>query len=224
MRQADNPPEVFRLARKPDPWAWPEWAYSAADGTFGNRYDDPRGTYRVLYASTQRFTTFVECLAFFRPDIEVLAELAAIAGDDRDGAEPTPAGLVPREWLSNRCVGRARLLGDYVDVGHHETIAELRSALARRVVHYGLHDFDAATIRLVAPRGFTQELSRLVFEHSADGERRWNGLTYKSRHGDDLENWAIFEPASPQAVDVTELSESDPDLLSALRLHDLQLG
>ena len=49
MRQADNPPEVFRLARKPDPWAWPEWAYSAADGTFGNRYDDPRGTYRVLY-------------------------------------------------------------------------------------------------------------------------------------------------------------------------------
>lgn len=75
MRKADSPAEVFRLGRRPDPWEWPDWAYADADGTFGNRYDDPLGIYRVPYASTQRVATFVECLAYYRPDIDVLAEL-----------------------------------------------------------------------------------------------------------------------------------------------------
>ena len=47
MKPADPPAEVFRLGRRPDPWAWPDWAYAEADGTFGNRYDDPQGIYRV---------------------------------------------------------------------------------------------------------------------------------------------------------------------------------
>jgi hypothetical protein len=29
--------EIYRLGRRPDPWAWPDWAYAGADGTFGNR-------------------------------------------------------------------------------------------------------------------------------------------------------------------------------------------
>ena len=69
---------VFRLGRRPDPWAWPDWRYADADGTFGNRFDDPQGVYRVLYASTQRLATFVECLASFRPDPAIVAEYAAI--------------------------------------------------------------------------------------------------------------------------------------------------
>lgn len=84
MRQADTPAEVHRLGRRPDPWAWPDWAYAEPDGTFGNRYDDPQGIYRVLYASTQRVATFVECLAYYRADIELVAELQAIVGDEGD--------------------------------------------------------------------------------------------------------------------------------------------
>ena len=34
---------VFRLARAPDPWAWPDWSQASRDGTFGNRRDDPEG-------------------------------------------------------------------------------------------------------------------------------------------------------------------------------------
>jgi hypothetical protein len=34
---------VYRLARQPDAWSWPDWAYAGPDGTFGNRYDDPQG-------------------------------------------------------------------------------------------------------------------------------------------------------------------------------------
>ena len=49
----ESPPEtLFRLARRPDPWAWPDWSYADPGGTFGNRYDDPDGRYRVLYAAT----------------------------------------------------------------------------------------------------------------------------------------------------------------------------
>ena len=222
MKQADLPAEVFRLGRRPDPWAWPDWAYVGADGTFGNRYDDPLGIYRVLYASTRRVATFVECLAYFRPDIEVIAELAEIAGEDGD-EEPPAAGVVPAEWVEQRCVGRGLLAGDYADVGHHESLAELRTALAARVVHHGLHDLDAATLRLSAPRVFTREVARYVFDQTAAGERRWNGLSYLSKHGDDLRNWAIFEPTTPGVIDVADLRRDDKDLVAALALHGLAL-
>ncbi len=222
MKQADLPVEVFRLGRRPDPWAWPDWAYVGADGTFGNRYDDPLGIYRVLYASTRRLATFVECLAYFRPDVEVLAEMAEIAGEDGD-EEPVAAGVVPAEWVEQRRVGRGALAGDYADLGHHESLAELRTALAARVVHYGLHDLDAATLRLSAPRAFTQEVARYVFDQTAAGQRRWNGLSYLSKHGDDLRNWAIFEPATPEVIDVTDFSADDNDLVNALALHGLTL-
>ena len=59
---------IYRLGRKPDPWAPPDWASAGPDGTFGNRFDDPDATYRVLYASLQRLGCFVETLARFRID------------------------------------------------------------------------------------------------------------------------------------------------------------
>lgn len=223
MKSADKPETVFRLGRRPNPWAWPDWASAESDGTFGNRYDDPQGIYRVLYASSQRVATFLECLAYFRPDPEVIAGLQEIDGSDGD-VEPTPAGVVPRDWVDARCVGSGVLVGSYVDVGHHETIAELRTQLAARVVHHGLHDLDAATIRLTAPRGFTQDISRHVFDRSVDGERQWNGIAYRSKHGDDLTNWALFEPAAPTAIEVTEFDATDADLAAALHLHGLALG
>jgi hypothetical protein len=73
---------LFRLGRKPDPWSPPDWSRAQPDGTFGNRFDDPQGNYRVLYAATQRVSCFVETLARFRPDLSLIAELQAIAGED----------------------------------------------------------------------------------------------------------------------------------------------
>ena len=223
MKQAAAPTEVYRLGRRPDPWAWPDWAYAEADGTFGNRYDDPQGIYRVLYASTQRAGTFVECLAYYRADIHVIAELGAIIGDEGDDEPPAP-GTVPAEWVEQRCVGRGVLTRDYADVRHHQSLAELRTALAAQAVHHGLHDLDAATIRLTAPRALTQAISRYVFGQTVNGHRRWNGLTYLSKHGDNLRNWTIFEPAGPNIIDITNFTSQDPDLNAALALHNLRLG
>lgn len=84
--EPDGP--VYRLARAPDPWSYPDWSQANPDGTFGNRWDDPEGTYRVLYAGSSRFGTFLETLARFRPDLAVVAELGEIEGD----GDPIPRG------------------------------------------------------------------------------------------------------------------------------------
>ncbi|MHB8392902.1 MAG: RES domain-containing protein [Candidatus Dormibacteria bacterium] len=56
---------VFRIGRQPDPWDWPDWRLAGPRGTFGNRWDDPQGQYRVLYACSTRLGTFLETLARF---------------------------------------------------------------------------------------------------------------------------------------------------------------
>jgi hypothetical protein len=205
--EPDGP--LHRLGRHPDPWAWPDWSYAAADGTFGNRYDDPVGSYRVLYASSQRVGAFLEILARFRPDIEVLAELDRIDGDN----EPPPA--VPRTWLEGRLIGEATVDGRFVDIGNTASLATLRTALAASAIHHGLDEIDAATIRLRAPRGFTQQVSRYVYE-----EGSFAGIRYRSRLGDDVLNWAIFEPAPDGQVPLVATASAaipadDPDLRAA---------
>ncbi len=137
--EPDGP--LYRLGRQPDPWAWPDWSYAGPDGTFGNRYDDPQASYRVLYTSSQRIGTFLETLARFRPDLEVLAELEQIEGDD----EPSPR--VPHAWLDNRLLGEATVEGQFVDVGDTTSLATIRSALAASAIRCGLDEIDAATIR-----------------------------------------------------------------------------
>jgi hypothetical protein len=93
-RQPSDP--VHRLGRAGSVWAWRDWAYAGEDGTFGNRFDDAAGTFRVHYASSQRLGAFLETLARFRPDPHVLA--ATITEGDRDADYPTiTAGLVS-EW------------------------------------------------------------------------------------------------------------------------------
>jgi hypothetical protein len=222
MKPAVLPDLVYRIGRRPDPLAWPDWAFAGSDGTFGNRFDDPFGTYRVLYAATERHGAYVETLARFRPDPAVLAGLDEI---DADTDEPAPPrGVVPNAWFAVRSIGSTRLSGTYVDLGAAETLGALRTALASRLVHYGLVDLDGAAIRLSAPRRFTQEISRAIYELTdADGDRVWDGVRYLSRLGDDLHNWAIFEPTEVSVVEVEAPNRHDPALATALAVLGLEL-
>ena len=222
--RCDGP--VFRLGRGPNPWAWPDWSRAQLDGTFRNRWDDPAGEYRVLYASTQRRGAFVETLARFRPDLEVVATLAAIAGADSEA--PLAAGTVPREWIQRRRLGVAALGGRYASIGHARSLQFIRTALAAAAVRHHLAEIDAATIRLIAPRAFTQQISRLVYECLGDDGEPFAGIRYASRLGDEFENWALFEPtasgADPlRAPQVERITGDDPDLLRAAALLQLRL-
>jgi hypothetical protein len=71
-------------------------------------------------------------------------------------------GKLDRSWLTNRRVGTGRLGDDYVDVGHSQTIAHLRPHFIEQARELGLPDFDAAVIRMSAPRILTREVSRFL--------------------------------------------------------------
>jgi len=205
------------LARRPDPWAWPDWAYAGEDGTFGNRYDDPASEFRVLYASSDRLTCFLETLARFRPDPHV--EAIEIASDPRDAEFPTlPPGHVPAQWTAKRAIGAITVDWVFADIGTRRSLAHLRQELAYQVVRHGVDDLDGAAIRASVPRAFTQEVSRHVYEHADVA-----GLRYLSRLGDDGENWAIHEPAPIPAARVVDVEPDDPDLRVAVELFRLTL-
>lgn len=213
---------VYRIGRQPDPWAWPDWSHTGPDGTFGNRYDDPHGEYRTLYASSDRLGAFLETLAWYRPDPAIVA--TKIDGDARDLDYPTsPPGVLHRTWFDKSLLGMARISGIFADIGHSASIAYLREKMAARLLHYELDDLDAAAIRLQIPRRFTQEISRLIYDSVPEDAERYNGVRYLSRLGDEIENWAIFEPFEFKEVTHKPLAEDDADFQNALKLLDLKL-
>lgn len=203
---------IYRLGRKPDPWAMPDWASAGPDGTFGNRFDDPDATYRVLYASSQRLGCFLETLARFRVDPKLLAELSKIAGED----DFWPPGEVPLEWASKRLMGAATASGDYADICGSEWISRLRKLLAIHLEKFGLEDFDASVLQQTAPRILTQFVSRIVFYDD------FAGIYYRSKYGHHIENWALFEPFQIELKSVQTIQPDDPDLQQALLLHGLK--
>ena len=206
------PGVIYRLGRKPDPWSAPDWASAGTDGTFGNRFDDPEGMYRVLYASSQRVGCFLETLARFRVDLKLLAELAEIEGED----DYCPLGEVPLEWIEKRMMGVATASGEYADICSSEWISRLRIVLAGHLERFGLDHLDASVLQMTAPRNLTQLVSRVVFSE------RLAGIYYRSKYGHDVENWALFEPFQINMRDSESIRTNDPELQQAFRLHGLR--
>jgi hypothetical protein len=120
-------------------------------------------------------------------------------------------------------MGSATLDASFCDIGHSDSLAHLRVALAARLLHYRLDDLDAGDIRARAPRRLTQEIGRYVFERSVDGAPVFSGIRYASRLGDELTNWAIFEPHEPRHRDVDEIALDDADLVAVLSAYNLVL-
>jgi len=128
-----------------DPFASPGWERAGADGTFGNRFDDPskvdgrpdKARFRMIYAATQREAAFAETIAHFRPDLPALAALRTIHGG---ASEPQPlTGVVSVRWQQRRGIGRLLLDAAlrFVDGAHPDTLAEMRATFARLAVDLG---------------------------------------------------------------------------------------
>jgi hypothetical protein len=174
---------------------------------------------------------FLETLAHFRADPAVVAEYETIEALDGD-EQTTPPGLVPTAWCRGRLITKGvatEVRGSFVLIGAAATIAELRQHFAARAVSYGLPDLDAATIRMTAPRAFTQEISTFIEGQRDDTGEPYAGIHYLSKHGDDLENWAIFEMESMAgqspvlSVERETVDPEDGDLVQALRMLGLRL-
>ena len=169
-RQAPGP--IYRLGRKPDPWQLPPWSLVHQDGTFGNRFDDPDGYYRVLYTASQRLACFMETLARYRPDIKLLAELDLIEGPN----DFLPLGTVPRDWFETRAMGTATVRGEFADIYAAGWVSYLRSRLAAAALKLGMMDIDLATLQTSEPRKLTQLASREAYLLEVAG------IFYRSRY------------------------------------------
>ena len=112
--ESKRPPKpLFRVGREDDAWEVPDWSYAKEDRTFGNRFDDPAGVHRVLYASSQRLGCFIETLARFRVDVSFVAELALMENCEDDF---TAFGTVRKAWIKGRCIDSANVEGEYADI------------------------------------------------------------------------------------------------------------
>jgi hypothetical protein len=210
-KQLPNP--IFRIGRRPDPWQPPDWSRANPDGTFGNRFDDPQGHYRVLCASSQELSCYVETLARFRLDLALMAELKEIEGDD----DFFPLGAVPNDWCDRRLLGAALASGECADVYASGWVSFLRGNLSSECVRLGLTDLDAGVLQNYSPRRITQLASLRIYEHG------FSGVYYRSRFGHDLENWALFEPFKITPTDSRPIRVGDPVLEEALDLLALKL-
>lgn len=200
---------IYRLGRHPNPWAPPDWSRAQPDGTFGNRFDDPTAYYRVLYASSQRLSCFLETLARFRPDLTLLAELQQISGDN----DFFPLAQVPQAWCETRVLGTGTTAGVYADIYTTQWVGHLRTTLSAECLRLGLQDLDVAVLQQGQPRRLTQLASLEVYKGGL------NGIFYRSRYGHDLENWALFEPFDLQIVGNAEAVRPDnADFLAACKV------
>jgi hypothetical protein len=199
---------LYRVARPPDPLAWPARRFIG-----GSRFDDPLDQFRVLYLAEQRRGCFVEILASFRPDLQLLARLQAVRG----ASGTMPSTIVPADWYASRLVGQLRLEPGqrWLDLRAPETMQALRTEMADTLVRLGLPDLDMSAARGPS-RDLTRQIARWAFE------RGIRGLAYRSRFADDLDCWAIFEGAQFTAIGPPQpIAWDDVDMTAAAALFSL---
>jgi hypothetical protein len=229
-----DPGSVWRVGFSPDPWEWSDWKYAQEDGRFGGRWDDEQSQFRTIYAAESLYACLVELLAKLRPapGIEDLV-MAIDDPDDQTSLFPDyAAGTLDFSWFSRRQAGRALLSGRFCYVTHSNSVAALRSRFSP--ADFGLDDvdFDAALLKDSEVRALTRSVARWLYDQKdlQSGEPLIDGIEFRSRHGDDLRAWAIFErvddgPISTHLTDlqVAELTPETTALKAALELHGLQL-
>lgn len=214
---------VWRVGYSPDPWAWSGWQW-ATDGTFSGRFDDVNGNFRTVYAGSSLLACLLEVLAPFRADAQVVSSLKDIDDDDYGETFPTTvAGNVPADWLHCRTTSSARLAGTYCAVTSSESVAVLYPVFVPLALTLGLRDFDAAALKDRRYRPLTQAVAAYV--HDATD---FDGVAFTSRHGDDLQLWAIFEqpedpPVSPKLIGITnyDLRAESLEMLEAFTILGL---
>ena len=233
MKFADLDRRVWRVGFLPQPWEWSDWRWAGPDGRFNGRWDPlDHGLYRTVYAADSLLACLVELLAPHRPDPYLVAEIDDIVEDDSDAEHfpsARPGELDIDQWLVNRVAGTARLTGRFVDITAAETVADLHPLFKGKALAYNLKDFDAAALKNAENRLLTQEVSQFLWTRkNPDGTDFCDGIQFRSRHGDDLLLWAVYERDSDgqtsahiTGVELEDLSSNTPELRAALSLLGL---
>lgn len=229
---ASEPGTVWHVGFAPDPWAWAPWHYANDAGRFDGRWDDELGEFRTIYTADSLLGCFLELLARFRPSAPLVSALDEIEDDDGTMAQfpDQAAGSVGYSWLEGREYGSAIQSGKYCYITHSRTIAALQQHYPFARHGLGLVDVDAALLKDARDRVLTRSIARWLYD--LRGDRRdelVDGIEFRSRYGDEIRMWALFERGHdaersqcllPNRMPV-RVAEDLPDLVEAMRRHGL---
>jgi hypothetical protein len=232
---AVSPPKggvVFRVGRGLDAFAPPPWDRANEDGTFGNRFDDPRADrgvaeedrFRVIYCASRLVGAYGETTARYRKSPRLLAALQQIEDDEPLDPE-LRGGIILKEFQLERGWGKTRLSDTlrFADFADGKAFTILREELASWLLKLELEDFDLSVVTS-QQRRLTQEAAVYVYELAHTGHTNFAGIRYVSRLDPNWELWAVFYDRidhSPEAAGI--IRPDDPELLEAAGVLDLKI-
>ena len=206
---------VFRITIGSNPLALRPWSTLAPGMSFGGRWDDPQGEYRMLYTSATPKGALREALQYFRPYPELMLQLSAILCD----LEELPLagiGVVPTSWLARRTLSQL-----HVESG--KCVPVCTTGALDVIYHESGLQFTVGELLASSNLEWTQRISRMIWR-----KRIYAGIEAPSKIGVNLRNYAFFEEAHCsnvlrarlRVIETKKLSRDDERLVSiAKSLH-----
>jgi hypothetical protein len=157
----------------------------------------------TLYGAMNSRGAFVEALSSFTPaqiDVHELFDDIAQGQDpiakDWENSQHMPPGSVPAQWRVDRQLAEFVVedTGWYADVLASNTIATLRrnaTGWAPSSLLSNIKKFDSSAL-LGPDRAITSALSHWLSQQVLDDGSKIQGITYLSKHGSDLNCWALW--------------------------------
>lgn len=216
---ADDPPQLFRIGRRPNPLTWPPLAFVGM-----GRYDDPSQHVSTLYASVERRAAFLETLDGFRPSLSLLTRIDEDPSQlgwlgSAESSEQSVFGMIPEPYF-DRLIAKFKVEAGqrWLDLRTPETTEALRAPLAQRLLEAG-HPGRFVHGDLM---GTNHEITRVFASWAI--EHDFAGIAYCSCHDPQESCWVLFDQARVAHVDSIEpIYRHDADLLNVARRWNLSL-
>jgi RES domain len=198
----------------------PPHALDLADTDAGNRFDSITADFETIYYGKNHAACFAEILAHRRPD-PAIVELI----DDGDSwTSFMRPGTVEAAWRRKRLLCRVALVNPeerFLDLHDHRTLAWLNRDFRPLLVLSNLGEVTVDSITK-GDRMLTRYLASWLYKlRSPTGEPLFAGIKYLSRHGSDLECWALFDRTQIELRETMTIGKDNPDLKKIADLFGL---
>lgn len=172
--------------------------------------------------SASRTACYAETLAHRRPK----ASLVQLIEDSNEWVDRMAPGHVEAEWRRKRLLLQVKSKyrkKTYLDLHDSRTIAWLNREFRSALAICGIDELGLSHIT-GGDRQVTRFLGTWLYRVRDERDQyAFDGIRYLSRHGTNLECWAIFDRTDIEPVAETTIEVNDPELQAVARLFDLTI-